>query len=270
MVDRDWMEQIRQQQHILRLPFGLSWTIAITDVLIALAAAGLPATVEAFDRLRLADGRSAFLTTPNPNGFNLGSTQTLENADLILMAGGSEGALLMLARRYDDLLIVDGKRQRVWADGRQILGPVREGPTPGWQHVFAVARTITTDAGTITDIADRTGLTRGQVGDALARLGEHVHHTRLGWEARNMFDLIDWAIAAYPGPGGVRTRWKRADSIDAQADDLIAAGGMMSDLWAAHQSWPRVPPHRLVAYFAEHPDMPALGFEPAGMDEASV
>ncbi|MFJ2980240.1 hypothetical protein ACIPEP_15420 [Curtobacterium sp. NPDC087082] len=66
MSDRQWVQNIRDEQTILSLPFGLGWTIDITQTLVALAAAEMPARVEAFDRLRFEDGRSGFLSTPNP------------------------------------------------------------------------------------------------------------------------------------------------------------------------------------------------------------
>ncbi|WFR67720.1 hypothetical protein P9139_04510 [Curtobacterium flaccumfaciens] len=66
MSDREWVQAIRHEQSILSLPFGLGWTIDVTQTLTALAAAGMPARVEAFDRLRFDDGRSGFLSTPNP------------------------------------------------------------------------------------------------------------------------------------------------------------------------------------------------------------
>ncbi len=53
----------------------------------------------------------------------------------------------------------------------------------------------------------RAGLTAGQVDDALARLGKRVHRTDVGWESRQVGGLVDFTIACYPGPGGVRTRW---------------------------------------------------------------
>ncbi len=82
--------------------------------------------------------------------------------------------------------------------------------------------------------------------------------------------LVDWALAAYPGYGGIRTCWRRDTTIDEQADQLIALGGVMSDRWAAQQSGVLVSPNRLTAFFAQHPDMPALGYEPATVDEATV
>lgn len=271
MHERQWVQDIRHQQTILSLPFGLGWTIDITQTLTALAAAGMPATVEAFDRLRFEDGRTGFLSTPDPTTTITDGTPDSRDADLIVLPGGSEGGVLSLARRYPDLVVVNGKRQRVWADGRQVSGSsLQRDATPAWRNVFAIARTITVDGGGTNDVADRTGLPVEQVRAALLPLGEHVLHTPLGWEARNRSALIDWVLAAYPGPGGIRTCWKRAVTLDEQANELIALGGVMSDRWAAHQSWSEVPPNRLTAFFATHPDMGALGYEPAGVDEATV
>ncbi|UXN21155.1 hypothetical protein N8D77_13485 [Curtobacterium flaccumfaciens] len=271
MSDRQWMQDIRHQQTILSLPFGLGWTIDITDTLTALAAAGMPARVEAFDRLRFEDGRIAFLATPNPTSAIDDGIADDQSTDLVLLPGGSEGGVLSLVRRYPDLVVVNGKRQRVWADGRQIHGSsMQRDATPGWRDAFAIARTVTIHGGSTTAIAKRTGIPVEEIRTAMPALGAHVVHTPLGWEATDRSALIDWAIAAYPGPGGVRTRWKRAASIDEQADQLIALGGVMSDSWAAHQFSSQVRPHRLTAFFAEHPDMTALGYEPAAVDETTV
>ncbi|OII06944.1 hypothetical protein BIU96_05060 [Curtobacterium sp. MCBA15_008] len=271
MLDRQWVQDIRHEQTILSLPFGLGWTIDITETLTALAAAGMPATVETFDRLRFEDGRTGFLSSPDPTTTITDGTPDSRDADLIVLPGGSEGGVLSLARRYPDLVVVNGKRQRVWADGRQVSGSsMQRDATPGWRNVFAIARTITVDGGGTNEIAAHTGLPVEHVRAALLVLGEHVVHTPLGWEARDRSGLADWVLAAYPGAGGVRTCWKRAATLDEQADELIGRGGVMSDRWAAHQSWAEVPPNRLTAFFATHPDMAALGYEPASADEATV
>jgi len=215
--------------------------------------------VEAFDRLRFEDGRSGFLSTPNPTAtINDDGTPAERDEDLIVLPGGSEGGVLSLARRYPDLVVVNGKRQRVWADGKQVCGSSMErDATPGWRNVFAVARTVTMHGGSTTDIAARSGLPSEQVENGLRTLGDHVASTQHGWEASDLGSLVDWTIAAYPGPGGIRTCWKRDDTIDNQADQLIALGGLMSDRWAAQQAGVFVPPNRLTAFFAQHPDMAA-------------
>lgn len=99
MSDRQWVQTIRHEQTILSVPFGLGYTIDITQTLTALAAAGMPARVEAFDRLRFGDGRTAFLATPDPT-----TTVTDDDGaegrvdDVILLPGGSEGGVLSLGR----------------------------------------------------------------------------------------------------------------------------------------------------------------------------
>ncbi|MDK8172403.1 hypothetical protein QP735_07640 [Curtobacterium citreum] len=266
------MQDVRHDQWILSLPIGLGYTIDITQTLTALAAAGLPAGVEAFDRLRFDDGRTAFLATPDP-------TTTISDSDgaagrvddVILLPGGSEGGVLSLVRRYPDLVVVNGKRGRVWADGRQVSGTsMQREATPGWRTVFAIARSIVQHGGGTHAIADRIGLPFEEVRAAMPTLGAHVFHTPIGWEASDRLALVDWALAAYPGYGGVRTCWHRHDTIDEQADELIALGGVMSDRWAAHQSGVLVAPDRLTAFFAEHPNLAALGYEPASANDATV
>jgi hypothetical protein len=272
MGDRQWVQDIRDEQTLLSLPFGLGWTIDITQTLVALAEAGMPALVEAFDRLRFEDGRSGFLSTPNPTAtINDDGTPAERTEDLIVVPGGSEGGVLSLIRRYPDLVVVNGKRGRVWADGRQMSGTsMQREATPGWRTVFAIARSIVMHGGGTHAIADRIGIPFDEVRAAMPALGVHVFHTPLGWEARDRPALVDWALAAYPGYGGIRTCWRRDDTIDQQADQLIALGGVMSDRWAAQQYGVLVAPHRLTAFFAKHPDMAALGYEPATVNEATV
>ncbi|PYY33772.1 hypothetical protein DEJ16_03615 [Curtobacterium sp. MCJR17_055] len=271
MSDRKWVQNIRHHQTVLSLPFGLGWTIDITQTLTALAAAGMPAQVEAFDRLRFEDGRTAFLATPDPTTTAQDGAGDGHHDDVVLLPGGSEGGVLSLVRRYPDLVVVNGKRQRVWANGRQVHGTsMQRDATPGWRHVFAVARTIALRGGGTHAVAEHIGIPADDVRAALPALGQTVFHTPLGWEATDRPSLIDWALAAYPGPGGVRTCWHRDDTIDAQADELIGLGGVMSDRWAAQQAGVLVPPNRLTAFFAKHPDMQALGYEPASADDATV
>ncbi|PZF13202.1 hypothetical protein DEI98_04160 [Curtobacterium sp. MCLR17_034] len=272
MSDRQWVQDIRDQQTILSLPFGLGWTIDITQTLVALAAAGMPARVEAFDRLRFEDGRSGFLSTPNPTAtINDDGTPAERTEDLIVIPGGSEGGVLSLARRYPDLVFVNGKRQRVWANGRQVYGSSMErDATPGWRTVFAIARTIALHGGGTRAIADRIGIPFDDVRAVMPALGTNVFHTPIGWEAADRPTFCDWALAAYPGYGGVRTCWRRDTTIDEQADQLISLGGVMSDRWAAQQAGVFVQPDRLTAFFAQHPDMAALGYQPATVNEATV
>lgn len=271
MSDRKWVQDIRQQQTILSLPFGLGWTIDITQTLTALAAAGMPAQVESFDRLRFEDGRTAFLATPDPTTTVDDGAGDGRRDDVVVLPGGSEGGVLSLVRRYPDLVVVNGKRQRVWANGRQVHGSsMQRDATPAWRTVFAIARTIAMHGGGTHAVAEHIGIPADDVRAVMPTLGQHVFHTPLGWESTDRPSLIDWALAAYPGPGGVRTCWKRDDTIDAQADELIGLGGVMSDRWAAQQSGVLVPPNRLTAFFARHPDMQALGYEPASADAATV
>ncbi len=204
MSDRQWVQDVRHEQSILSLPFGLGYTIDITQTLTALTAAGMPARVEAFDRLRFDDGRTAFLATPDP-------TTTITDTDgaqvrvddVILLPGGSEGGVLSLVRRYPDLMVVNGKRGRVWADGRQLHGTsMQREATPNWRTVFAIARSIVMHGGGTHAIADRTGLPFGEVRAAMPALGAYVFHTPIGWEATARDALVDWALAAYPGTAG--------------------------------------------------------------------
>ncbi|WIE62244.1 hypothetical protein DEI97_003615 [Curtobacterium sp. MCLR17_032] len=164
------------------------------------------------------------------------------------------------------MLLVDVDRRRVWIDGQQVLG-VRE----RWKDAapiyvtFAVARMLAVNGSTFDGLV-RAGLTAGQVDDALARLGKRVHRTDIGWESRQVDGLVDFAIACYPGPGGVRTRWTSDLTLVEQAERLISAGCRISGRASSERpGYPairkRQMPYRLVAFTEQEVDMAALGFE---------
>ncbi|MEK6309917.1 MAG: hypothetical protein V4737_09410 [Curtobacterium sp.] len=111
------------------------------------------------------------------------------------------------------------------------------------------------------------GLTPGQVDDGLARLGKRVHRTHIGWESRQVSGLVDFAIACYPGPGGVKTRWTSDLPLVEQAERLIGvgcriSGRAISDRLGYPAISKREMPYRLIAFTEEEVDMVALGFQP--------
>jgi hypothetical protein len=113
----------------------------------------------------------------------------------------------------------------------------------------------------------RAGLTAGQVDDGLARLGRRVHRTDIGWESRQVGGLVDFVIACYPGPGGVRTRWTSDLPLVEQAERLINAGCRISGRAISDRpGYPAISkremPYRVVAFTEQEVDMAALGFEP--------
>jgi hypothetical protein len=113
----------------------------------------------------------------------------------------------------------------------------------------------------------RAGFTPGQVDDALARLGKRVHRTSIGWESRKIGGLVDFAIACYPGPGGIRTRWRSDLPLPEQVQQLIHAGCIISgrsifDRPGYPSITKRQTPYRLVAFSPVEVDMTSLGFEP--------
>jgi len=126
--------------------------------------------------------------------------------DLLLLAPRTvTKTQIALAEQSEAMLLVDVDRRRVWIDGEQVLG-VRD----RWKDAapiyvtFAVARMLAVNGSPFEGLV-RAGLAPGQVDDALARLGKRAHRTDIGWESRQVGGLIDFAIACYPGPGGVRT-----------------------------------------------------------------
>ncbi|WP_216852152.1 hypothetical protein [Curtobacterium sp. VKM Ac-2852] len=175
---------------------------------------------------------------------------------------------IALAEQTETVLLVDVDRRRVWVDGKQVLG-VRD----RWKDAapiyitFAVARMLAVNGATFDGLVHRGKLTPGQVDDALARLGKRVHRTSIGWESRKVGGLVDWSIACYPGPGGIRTRWRSDLQLPEQAERLIGAGCRISGRAISNRpGYPAISkremPYRVVAFTEQEVDMVALGFEP--------
>jgi hypothetical protein len=258
----DWVPAAYASQPQITMPYGLGDSADLTDALAVLRLAGIPAVVETHDTIRLADGRHAQLPThaPRPSGIT-------DATVLLLLAPLTVTTMqIELAERTDTVLLIDVDRRRVWVDGRQVLGA-----TERWKDAapvyatFAVARMLAVNGATF-DTLVATGLTPGQVDDALARLGKRVHRTATGWESRQIGGLIDFAIACYPGPGGIRTRWTSNLPLPDQAARLIRAGCRISGRAIADRpGYPsitrRPTPYALVAFTQRELDMASLGFE---------
>ncbi|WP_412161659.1 hypothetical protein [Curtobacterium flaccumfaciens] len=189
-------------------------------------------------------------------------------ADLLLLAPRTVTATqIALAEQSATTLLVDVDRRRVWVDGKQVLGVHERWKDAAPIYVtFAVARMIAVNGASFDRLVN-SGLTAGKVDDALARLGKRVHRTDIGWEARQIGGLIDFAIACYPGPGGVKTRWTSNLPLTEQAERLISVGCRISGRAISERSgYPAISrhemPYRLVAFTEHELDMTALGFEP--------
>ncbi|QWS33062.1 hypothetical protein [Curtobacterium aetherium] len=208
----------------ITMPYGLGDTTDVTDALAVLKLAGLTAVVETHDTIRLADGRRARIPTltQRPRGEEA-------DVDLLLISPRTVTVTqIALAEQTATVLLVDVDRRRVWIDGKQILGVHERWKDAAPMYItFAVARMLAIN-GSNFDRLVRVGLTAGQVDDAIARLGKRVHRTDIGWESRQVGGLIDFAIACYPGPGGVRTRWTSELPLVEQAERLISAGCRIS------------------------------------------
>jgi len=259
----EWVAAAYSGRPQITMPYGLGDTTDLTNTLTVLKLAGLRAVVESHDTIRLADGRHARFPslTQRPRGEEA-------DVDLLLLAPRTVTVTqIALAEQTESVLLVDVDRRRVWIDGEQVLG-VRD----RWKDAapiyvtFAVARMLAVNGSTFDGLV-RAGLTPGQVDDALARLGKRVHRTDSGWESRLVSGLVDFAIACYPGPGGVRTRWTSDLPIIEQAERLIEAecrisGRAISDRPGYPAISKRKMPYRVVAFTEHEVDMAALGFEP--------
>ncbi|PZE68761.1 hypothetical protein [Curtobacterium sp. MCBD17_021] len=260
----EWVAAAYAGRPQITMPYGLGDTTDLTDALAVLKLAGLAAVVESHDTIRLADGRRARFPTLTQRP----SDELLADSELLLLAPRTVTATqIALAEQTATVLLVDVDRRRVWIDGRQALGTKERWKDAAPIYVtFAVARMLAINGATF-DCLVGAGLSAGQVDDALARLSKRVHRTDIGWESREVGGLIDFAIACYPGPGGVRTRWTSELPLVEQAERLISVGCRISGRAISERpGYPAISrrkmPYRLVA-FAEHElDMTTLGFEP--------
>ncbi|WP_144709749.1 hypothetical protein [Curtobacterium pusillum] len=260
----EWVTAAYGDKPQITMPYGLGDTTDLTDALAVLKLAGHTAVVESYDTIRLPDGRRARFPT---------STQKPRDelavpAELLLLAPRTVTTTqIALAEQTTTVLLVDVDRRRVWVDGKQVLGSQDRWKDAAPIYItFAVARMLAVN-GSPFDGLVRAGLTPGQVDDALARLGKRVHRTDIGWESRKIGGLVDFAIACYPGPGGIRTRWRSDLSLPEQAERLISAGCLISGRGISDRpGYPsitkRPTPYRLVAFSPVEVDMASLGFEP--------
>ncbi len=213
-----------------------------------------------------------FLSTPNPTAtINDDGTPAERTRGPDRHPGGSEGGVLSLARRYPDLVVVNGKRPtrlgKRQAGARVVNGA---GRNPGWRTVFAIARTSPSTAAAHRAIADRIGIPLDDLRAAMPapRHARVPHADRVG--SSDQAALCDgrWRRTrgtAESGPAGARDT-----TIDEQADQLISLGGVMSDRWAAQQSGVNRPAGPADGVLHPAPDMQALGYEPATANEATV
>lgn len=248
----------------ITMPYGLGETTDLTDALTVLKLAGLPAVVESHDTIRLFDGRRARFPTRTQRPRD----EPPVEVELLLLAPRTVTMTqITLAGQTSTVLLVDVDRRRVWIDGKQVLGVQERRKDAGPIYsTFAVARMLAVNGASFARLV-AAGLTAGQVDDALARLGKRVHRTQIGWESREVGGLVDFAIACYPGPGGVRTRWTSDLPLVEQADRLIGAGCRISGRAISERpGYPLITkrdmPYRLVAFTEHELDMATLGFEP--------
>jgi len=221
-----WVTDAYAGRPQITLPYGLGETADLTDALAVLKLAGLHAVVESHDTIRLADGRRARLptSTRTPRG------EPDTPAELLLLAPRTVMQMqIALAEQTEAVLLVDVDRRRVWVNGKQVLGVHDRWKDAAPIYItFAVARMLAVNGATFDGLVNRGKLTPGQVDDALARLGKRVHRTSIGWESREIGGLVDFCIACYPGPGGIRSRWRSDLPLAEQADRLISAGCLIS------------------------------------------
>jgi len=260
----EWVAAAYAGRPQITMPYGLGDTTDLTNTLTVLKLAGLAAIVETHDTIRLPDGRRARFPTLTQRPGNDDPT----DAELLLLAPRTVTVTqIALAEQTATVLLVDVDRRRVWIDGKQVLGTAERWKDAAPIYVaFAVARMLAVNGATFDKLV-RAGLTAGQVDDALARLGKRVHRTDIGWESRQVGGLVDFTIACYPGPGGVRTRWTSDLTLIEQAERLISAGCRISGRAISDRpGYPAISkrqmPYRVVAFTEQEVDMAALGFQP--------
>jgi hypothetical protein len=264
MPGLEWVNAAYSGRPQITMPYGLGDTTDLTGTLSVLKLAGLRAVVETHDTIRLADGRRARFPTLTQRPRD----EPAVPAELLLLAPQTVTTTqIALAEQTSTVLLVDVDRRRVWVDGKQVLGSHDRWKNAAPIYItFAVARMLAVNGSTFEGLV-RAGLTPGQVDDALARLGKRVHRTEIGWESRKIGGLVDFAIACYPGPGGIRTRWRSDLPLPEQAERLISAGCVISGRGISDRpGYPSITkhqtPYRLVAFSPDEVDMNSLGFEP--------
>lgn len=269
----EWWSRARDRTDPLDLRGWSTWPVDITRELVALERAGLPATIETHDTIRLADGRRARVA-PAASPRRKSRLDPDDEPELLLVPASTyvnRRTIVEVARSAPDVLLVDGSE--VWEDGRQIAGEPAYQQFRGDRYaVFAVARTLPVASGRTDQVAARTGMSVGRVDDALSVLGDNVRHVDIGWEAVDRFALADWAMT-YDGPGGTATSWHHPGTVEEQARLLIDAGALVSGAWAAMNPFPDSPSlgreggvgtgRTRMAFTRTMPDMAALGFTPA-------
>lgn len=273
-ADTTWADRMMREQDVLPSPVKAP-TLNLTAALHGLRLAGLGPVIESYNTIRLGDGRRARIAQRD-HGRTRNPSDDEPSLLLVPLTHAHEAIghqIDELARAAPNVIFAGGANRRVWVDGRQALGTGPPAHLVGNRYaVFAVARIVTALGGTTHDIAEQTGLSIGQVGDAIALLGAHIEHTTLGWEAADMVWLMDFALATYPGAGGIVTDWHHEVPVDEQATMLIAAGASPTGRWAASRQRADPTVKKIVVYAPTMPDMAQMGFRPAGVepDRAAV
>lgn len=170
-------------------------------------------------------------------------------------------ALTDLTKRHLNLIVVSdseivrGGEKVIWVEWKT-PPPVKRGPRPYGK--FAVGRAMLAGRNvTQQSLASRAGVSQG----AVSQYGG-------GWRAvaddRELFDRL---VADYPGPGGTETFWWSDRPLREQAEDLRAAGALISGDIAASaiRGW-RVPEH-VVAYSLHQINLAAKGYVLASADD---
>ena len=258
----------------------------LTAAVAELADVGVVAWPVSGSEVRFADGRRAHrfgtrgVVTPSQL---TKAIRTVPPGRLVLVVQGYiTPGLAVLAERNRRVVFVDTVHHQVWIDGihhgnRRVIGD-RVGVQDVWA-AHAVARTlISGGTWSTTGLVHATGLQPTTVRKALTVLGDAVVNdapgsaaggTANGWAVlpESMPSLVQWCVEAYPGAGGISTRWTHPETIDRQADIIRQVSGgaaVFSGAYAAARSvaLPAVPVRDLLVYVPSGFNMAALGFTP--------
>ncbi len=184
MSDRQWVQDILESADDSVVAFGLGWTIDITQTLVALALRGCPLV---WRRSTGSGSKTAGPGSCPPRTRPALSTTTAPPRNGPRTSSSSPAgrkAACSRSRRYPDLVFVNGKRQRVWANGKQVHGSSMErDATPGWGPCSLSPAPSPSHGGGSQSIADRIGIPLDEVRAAMPALGTHVFFTPIGWEA---------------------------------------------------------------------------------------
>lgn len=261
----------------------------------ALTEAGIALVPRGADRVELsyADARATLTVVSSPTPLSPGDIASLTSRHpepcLIIVPAATPAVreaveaagwswLVDTGQQVTGVLRIDGAKVELHPPPQAVTRSAKRGPVP-WGTFTLVRRMIQRPYATQRELATLVGVSQPRVSQALSALADQgvVRRTPGGWTVRDIDEAIRWWLEAYPGPGGISTRWyglapaveqaRTVVELAAAADPpaVAVSGDVAADVIAP---W-RVPV-RAVLYARTGVDLADAGFIPAGEDEATL